>query len=102
MRQLSARQALEPFLDEAFATLTSRAFIDIQLHSCDPDAARQAIDGAMDILEMRKQNGVSGEAVAAIYREFAESLATDPVCRLLLCAGPPIRHPRRACYAPLE
>ncbi|MEQ1886550.1 MAG: DUF87 domain-containing protein [Bryobacteraceae bacterium] len=89
-RQPSARQALEPYLDEAFAALGSPAFLDIQLHACDPDAAREAIQGALDVLETRRQLGKSaGEEVAGLYREMSDSLGTDPVCRLLLCAGAP-------------
>jgi len=64
-RQATARNALEPYLDEAFAALTSPAFLEIQLHSCEPGPARQLIQSLTDQLERRKQTGSdSGRAIA--------------------------------------
>jgi hypothetical protein len=86
-RQTSARNALEPYLDEAFAALSSPAFLDIQLHACEPAAVRQTLRSVTDQLDRRKQSSGGSENHSLHFQALAEALAGDPVCRMLIFAG---------------
>lgn len=87
-RQAAARNALEPYLDEAFAALSAPAFLDIQLHSCETGPVRQALRSILDQLERRKHGGSTGSEDNSLhFQALAAALSEDPVCRLLIMAG---------------
>lgn len=87
-RQATARNALEPYIDEAFAALMVPAFLDIQLHVSDPSGIRQVLRSISEQLERRKHGtSVNDGSHLLNLQAFGDALAGDPVCHLLICAG---------------
>lgn len=92
-RDVAARNAMEPYLDETFATLTDPAFLDIQLYAAaDARNAREALKAAIANIEYNKQADGTGplrQDYIERYKAIYESIASDPVSHLLICAGSP-------------
>jgi DNA helicase HerA-like ATPase len=87
-RRDASRDAREPYLDEAFGALREPCFLEIQLHGCDPTAARRALRATIEQLERRRQHSSSlVDEQAAHLRTLADAVASDPCCHLLVCTG---------------
>lgn len=87
-RQDAFRGAHEPYLDEAFATLEAPCFLDVQLHSCDPQQTRRAVRTTIEQLERRRPDTSSlKDDHLSHLRTLADALSGDPCGHLLIYAG---------------
>lgn len=87
-RNASARQALEPFLDEIFDTLTDPAFLDIHLRPFDGRRLSDTLHTVVSGLE-RDRDGpyrLGAERIRERYRHLIDDLA-PPIFELVVVAG---------------
>lgn len=87
VRSSRSRQALEPFLDEVFDTLTEPAFLDVRLRAVDARPLHAALRAAMADLEAIKDKSYYAETLREAYKAFLEELQPSPVCEIVIYAG---------------
>lgn len=87
LRSSRSRQALEPFLDEAFDTFNEPAFLDVRLRAADVRPLQSALRAAMTDLEGMKDRSYYAETLRDTYKAFLEELLPSPVCEIVICAG---------------
>lgn len=86
-RSADSRQALEPFLDEAFAALRVPAFLDIQLSPAEITETMNALLAAMKDLEQSRDMLYYHSSISECYQAFYKEISEQPVCQMSICTG---------------
>lgn len=89
LRSSRSRQALEPFLDEAFDAFKVPAFLDIRLRPLDTMYLNSALRAAINDLESDGKIGKAyfSESARDVYKHCLDDISSSPVCEAVICAG---------------